>query len=222
MGGNIGIVLTPLSEHYSSGILKWVESKKISKDVFKKLIRFTTKKEGKVLFIGNSIKGDCIPDIYDEDIIMNKNNCLYINTQQGKNYDSVKENYSFDYNQLQEYCPNHLLNKDMLSQTLHLLIFNDNSTIFAKGRIEIKRLERREFDIYIKIGDYKHYVGSYPQTGKDLEVFEFDIEVPKHLQIKLNANKEPVILFSGSLDKNYNPRRDYDKVFFNYKVGVDI
>ena len=103
-----------------------------------------------------------------------------------------------------------------------VMINNDNSTIFAKGRIEIKRLEGREFDIYVKIGDYKHYVGSYPQTGKDLEVFEFDIEIPKHLQNKLNANKEPVILFSGSLDKNYNPECDYDKVFFNYKVGVDI
>lgn len=220
--GNIGSIIPPLSDHYKFGILNWVESKKISKNTFKKLIQFTTKEEGKVLFIGNSIKGDCVPDIYDEDIIMNKHNYLYINTQQGKNYDSIKENYLFDYNKFQEYCPNHLLNKDRLSQTLHYLIFNDNSTILAKGRIEIKKLEGREFDIYIKIGDYKHYVGSYPQTGKDLEVFEFDIELPKHLQIKLNANKEPVVLFSGTLDKNYNPRLDYDKVFFNYKVGVDI
>ena len=220
--GNIGSILTPLSEHYRSGILKWVESKKISKNTFKKLIQFTTKQEGKILFIGNSIKGGCVPDIYDEDIIMNSYNYLYINTQQGKNYDGIKENYLFDYNKFKEYCPNHLLNKDKLSQTLHLLISNDNSTLFAKGRIEIKRLEEREFDIYIKIGDYKHYVGSYPQTGKDLEVFEFDIELPKHLQIKLNANKEPVVLFSGSLNKTYNPRLDYDKVFFNYIVGVDV
>ena len=188
----------------------------------KKLIQFTTKKEGKVLFIGNSIKGDCIPDIYDEDIIMNKYNCLYINTQQSTNYEGTREEYLFDYNKLQEYCPNHSLNKDKTNQTLCSLISRDSSTIFAKGRIEIKKLEGREFDIYIKIGDYKHYVGSYPQTGKDLEVFEFDIELPKHLQTKLNATNEPVILFSGSLDKTYNPRRDYDKVSFNYKVGVDV
>lgn len=213
--------IPPLSEHYKFGILEWVESKKLSKDEFKKLIQFTTKEKGKILFIGNSIKGDCVPEIYDEDIIMNKHNFIYVDTQQGKNYEPVKEEYIFNYNQLQEYCPNHLINKDKVSQTLHSLIQDSDSVIYIKGRVLVKQLKDKKFDIIVKAGNYEHYVGTYQHTNKDIEVFEFDIELPKHLQIKLEADKEPVIMFRGSLDKNYNPRTDYDKVKFDYKIGVD-
>lgn len=213
--------IPPLSEHYKFGILEWVESKKLSKDELKKLIQFTTKEKGKILFIGNSIKGDCVPEIYDEDIIMNKHNFIYVNTQQGKNYEPVKEEYIFNYNQLQEYCPNHLINKDKVSQTLHSLIQDSDSVIYIKGRVLVKQLKDKKFDIIVKVGNYERYVGTYQHTNKDIEVFEFDIELPKHLQIKLEADKEPVIMFRGSLDKNYNPRTDYDKVKFDYKVGVD-
>lgn len=214
-------VIPPLSDHYKFGILEWVESKKLSKDSFKKLIQFSTKEEGRILFIGNSIKGDCVPEIYDEDIIMNKHNFIYVNTQQGKNYESAKKEYIFNYNQIQKYCPNHLINKDRVSQTLHYLIQDNDSVIYIKGRVEIERIENREFDIFIKVGDYKYYVGSYPSTNKNIEVFEFDLELPKHLQTKFNANKEPMIMFKGEIDKTYNPRTDYDKVKFYYKVGVD-
>lgn len=215
------ITLSPLSDHYKFGILEWVESKKISKDSFKKLIQFTTKEEGKILFIGNSIKGDCVPEIYDEDIIMNKHNFVYVNSQESKNYWSSKDKYIFNYNKFQEYCPNHLINKDKISQTLGTLIQDSDSVIYIKGRVEIERIENREFDIFIKVGDYEYYVGSYPSTNKDIEVFEFDLELPKHLQTKFNANKEPMIMFKGEIGKTYNPSTDYDKVKFDYKVGVE-
>lgn len=217
--------------HYPGGILEWKESKYISPKAFKELISFREKTE-KLLFIGDSIKGNCIPEIYDEDFIMNKSNSIYVSTNLISDWGDKEDVYSFVYNNLKEYVPNHMINKDFVSQTLGSIIKSSIPTkkIKMNGYIEIDELlsnnGQTEFDVYLESNNssYKHFVGHFKNViGGSKQVFTFDVEIPQNQIDKYNITEEiNVAFYFNDNNKKYIPSTDADKILINYCQSILI
>lgn len=217
--------------HYPGGILEWKESKIISKDAFKSLITFRNKTE-KLVFIGDAIKGDCVPEIYDEDYIMNKENSIYVNTTPITDFSESDDIYSFEYNRLNEYIPNHIVNKDYVNQTIGQLITSTIPTkkIRMEGNITINELPsnngQTEFDIYLESNNstYKHFVGKFKnEVGGQPQNFSFNVEVPQSEIEKHNITQElRVAFYFSDNDKKYIPSTDAGYISINYTHSVII
>ena len=191
--------------------------------------RKENKEDGKLLYLGNSIKGNCIPEIYDEDYILNKKNTLYISTNPSLSYSSPSGIIKFAYNSLSEYCPLHSANKDSVSQTNASIIQNSNTTkkIEVSGYVEISELSSNngntEFDIKLCSGDYSWFIGHFKnEIGGSKKVFPFNITIPQHEITNKNIREELVIAFEYADDKKYDGSIDYQNVYFNYTHSIII
>lgn len=225
------ISLSPSNkDHYSGGILEWKESKPISVTSFKKLVSFRNKTE-KLIFIGDAIKGDCIPEIYDKDYIMNKNNSIYVNTKP-ISFEIENNKCSFEYNTLKEYVPNHMINKDYVSQTISQLLTSTIPTkkIKMQGNITVNKLledkDKIEFDIYLesKNSNYKHFIGRFTSDIEEKsQNFNFIVEVPQSEIEKYKINQELTVTlyFSENSSKNLTSINK-DNISINYTHSVVI
>ena len=221
--------LKPMDGHYWDGIINWEQSTSISVSSFKKLIEFKNKEDGKLLYLGNSIKGNCVPEIYDEDYILNKKNTLYISTNPSLSHDRPSGITKFAYNSLSEYCPLHSTNKDSVSQTNASIILSSNVTkkIEVSGYVEISELfsndGNTEFDIKLCSGDYSCFIGHFKnEIGGSKKVFPFNITIPQHEITNKNIREELVIAFEYEDDKKYDGSIDYQNVYFNYTHSIII